>query len=216
MSDDWRDQSRAPRYPPFAQPVARPQRTIVVPEGAADPPADDDLPAIERFLDELPSIGDYLADDIEVTAPTGVPVSIGNQEHAAAIAGVETRDALLGGPAQDAEGWAVSNWQSYDWSGVSSLGRPSADRAEADASWGATDWSRSDVGNREARGETAALGGMGSMAASGGPNADEVAAALDGIARRIRSGELPIDQFRGTSPEAAIAAALAALLRMRG
>jgi hypothetical protein len=42
-----------------------------------------------------------------------------------------------------------------------------------------------------------------------------VARALDGIAQRIRSGELVIDQLSGTPPEAALAAALAALLRMR-
>ena len=44
----------------------------------------------------------------------------------------------------------------------------------------------------------------------------EIADALDGIARRIRSGELVIDNLRGTPPEAAMAAALAILLKMQG
>lgn len=51
---------------------------------------------------------------------------------------------------------------------------------------------------------------------SPGPSAEEVAAALDGIARSIRSGELVIDNLNGMKPEAAMAAAIAAILRMRG
>jgi 3-methyladenine DNA glycosylase/8-oxoguanine DNA glycosylase len=45
---------------------------------------------------------------------------------------------------------------------------------------------------------------------------EEVATALDEIARRIRSGELSLQEFRGTPPEAAIAALFAAFLRKKG
>ena len=47
-------------------------------------------------------------------------------------------------------------------------------------------------------------------------SSDEVAAELEGIARRIRSGELVIDNLHGTPPEAAMATALAIVLRMQG
>jgi hypothetical protein len=49
-----------------------------------------------------------------------------------------------------------------------------------------------------------------------GTSAEEVANVLDDLAYRIRSGELPIDQFTNQPPEAAMAAALAAMLRKRG
>ena len=149
-------------FPPFAQPDLT-RRMKSVQEGGADPPAEDDLPPIELFIDELPSIDDYLSDE-------------------------------------DADGWAAAAWQSYDWSGLAGLGHPSSEGSEAEESWGMIEpvlRERVSAGRHQ------------------GPSADEVAEALDGIARRIRSGELRIDQFHGTPPEAAMAAALAALLRLR-
>lgn len=113
-------------------------------------------------------------------------------------------DYLVAAPGPD-EGWAVAGWQSYDWSGLASLGRQSALLIEAEASWSESEW------EPDAR----PAGRLRDWAGSG-PTASEVAAALDGIAVRIRSGELPIEQFRGMPPEAAMAAALAALLRLRG
>ena len=167
--------SRSPGFAPFVQPALR-DRAKLVPEGAADPPADDDYPLIEQFLDELPSIEDYLEDapvQSEITpAPAFVPA-----EH-------------------DAEGWAISAWQSYDWNSLAHLGRPSSDLMMMP--------------------EEAWAEGPLSISASAGPSADEVAAALDDIAQRIRTGELPIDHLRNSGPEAAMAAVIAAMLRLRG
>jgi hypothetical protein len=163
MADRKTIRSRATAYPPFAQPDLN-RRMIAVPQGAADPPAEDELPPIEQFIDDLPSIDDYLSQE-------------------------------------DDEGWAVAEWQSYDWSMLSELGHLTSRDSEADASWSSSEWSQGDSNP---------------VGSPGGPSADEVAAALDGIAHRIRSGELSIDQFHGTPPEAAMAAALAALLRLRG
>jgi hypothetical protein len=95
------------------------------------------------------------------------------------------------------EGWADADWQSYDWSRLASLGAPEPEAAEAHASWSSTDWGESSSRATYLR-------------------EDEVAAALDELARRIRSGELSLHQFRGSPPEAAIAAAFASLLRNRG
>lgn len=100
----------------------------------------------------------------------------------------------------DSEGWADADWQSYDWSGLASLGAPAPEAVEAHAAWSSTNW---DAG-RAARTEGEQL------------REDEIAAALEEIARKIRSGELSLHQFRGSPPEAAIAAAFASLLRNRG
>jgi hypothetical protein len=97
----------------------------------------------------------------------------------------------------DDEGWAAADWQSYDWSGIATLGAPAPEAVEAYAAWSSTDWDPASGYRREL-------------------SALEVAAALDEIARRIRSGELSLEQFQGTPPEAAIAAVFAALLRNKG
>lgn len=88
------------------------------------------------------------------------------------------------------EGWAAGDWQSYDWRGAASLGTQPRETAEAQASWSTTDW-------------------------GGEAGAGEIAAALDLLAHRIRTGELSLERFRGSPPEAALAAAFAALLRNR-
>jgi hypothetical protein len=190
------------RYPPFARPgAAIAARAIVaraiVAEGAADPPAGDDLPPIEQFLDELPAIDDYLAAEAAPTVEAS-PEPLRSFEIPASQI--------------EAEGWAVSAWQSYDWSSLAALGRRSPEVAAAESSWNSTEWAEGEAMSEEPNYDWA--GGDWSTEGDG-PTADEIAAALDAIARRIRSGELAIDQFRGTPPEAAMAAALAAMLRLR-
>lgn len=185
------------RYPPFAKPGAAPVLRPNIVEGAADPPPDDDLPAIEQFLDELPSIDDYLAADLPPLAEPSPRQARSFEIPASQI---------------EAEGWAVAAWQSYDWSSLASLGRQSSEVAAAESSWNTTDWAE-----REGEGGDSYYDSAGGAWAThaDGPTADEIAAALDAIALRIRSGELAIEQFRGIPPEAAMAAALAAMLRMR-
>ena len=130
----------------------------------ADVGSSDAMPSIERFVDELPLIDEFLLTD------TGAD-----------------------------EGWADADWQSYDWSGLASLGAPAPEAAEAHAAWSSTNWDSGRAGRTEAE----------------HLREDEVADALNEIARKIRSGELSLHQFRGTPPEAAIAAAFASLLRSR-
>ena len=182
------------RFAPFAQPVAKSRRGPLVPEAAADPPSDDDLPPIEQFLDELPSIDDYLADAEAVPDNTSRDIDDAVTNH-------------------DSEGWAAAGWQSYDWSGLAALASPAGRRSQGGGGAGRSSWpsmqpepdpSDVEVGDsRHARGP-------------GGTTAEEVASALYDLAYRIRSGELPIDQFTNQPPEAAMAAALAAMLRQRG
>lgn len=177
MGDGVRSKGTGFRYPPFAKPGAAPAQRSIVAEGGADPPPGDDFPPIDQFLDEVPSIDDYLAPEAPPMAGTFAQPP-GNQEISAATI--------------ESDGWAVSAWQSYDWSSLAALGRQSSEVAAAESSWNATEWAPS------------------------GPSAAEIGAALDAIARQIRSGELAIDQFRGIPPEVAMAAALAAMLRLRG
>lgn len=166
-------------HPPFAHP-GNPRR--VTPQESGEVASETELPNIERFLDDLPPIGDFLLDP-EVRKGIAAPVS---RVHA------------------DDEGWAAAEWQSYDWSRLAALGAPEPEAAEAHAAWSSTSW---DSASREFR------------ASVGRPEplpSYEVAAALDEIARRIRTGELSLEEFRGTPPEAAIAALFAAFLRNKG
>jgi len=170
------------RYPPFAKPG------IPV---AAEPPREELLPSIDQFIDELPPIEDFLADDTSAT------------EMETSVSPVEASAVSVDGAAQ---GWAEGDWQSYDWDSLASLSRPTPARPSAAESWGDSEWPGEE--SESFAGSDASAGGT--------PGAEEIAEALDGIARRIRSGELVIDNLHGMQPEAAMAAALAVLLRMRG
>lgn len=152
--------------------------------------AEGQLPPIEDFLDELPSIEDFLDREeypaIEEFAPSE-----------------ESEDYAEPAVAQTEEGWAAGSWQSYDWSAAAALNRSTSSAVDSSDAWSESEWPDP-------------VRVPGDTVDSGNPSADEIADALDGIAHRIRSGELVIDQLQGTRPEAAMAAALAILLRMRG
>ena len=149
------------------------------------------LPSIDEFLDELPLIDDFL----DMDAPAEIVRTVDME--VADVGGIE-------GSGLES-GWAATDWQSYDWGSLSSLNRAIPHGAGSDETWGDADWPEPYPKASHAhanRGTT--------------PTADEIADALDGIAHRIRSGELVIDNLHGMPPEAAMAAALAVLLRMRG
>lgn len=198
-------------HPPFAQPDpgrrATPQMAAETSEErdaavTADPfdlprtqdaelDSSNSMPSIEQFVDDLPLIDEFL---LELNAPTATPVQADSGNMRGGMAGAQTSDT-----GTDSEGWADADWQSYDWSGVASLGAPAPEAAEAHAAWSSTNWDA----------------GRGGRPESDHLREDEVAAALDEIARKIRSGELSLHQFRGSPPEAAIAAVFASLLRSR-
>jgi hypothetical protein len=166
-------------HPPFAQPDPGRRATAQV---------EDALPPIESFVDDLPSINEFL-----------LPPADGRDEASSPPA----RAAIEPSQETDAEGWAVGAWQSYDWGGLAALGAPPPEAAQANAAWSSTDW------------DSAARAGRDPGQRSSYVASDDVAAALDEIARRIRSKEISLDQFKGTPPEAAIAAAFAALLKSK-
>jgi len=154
------------------------------------------LPAIGEFLDELPPIEDFLAADADD--------SDGSTDSHEELPSIEE---LAPDHDQD-DGWAVTDWQSFDWSSLASIARR-AESTTAQADWATTEWTSDDADAYDSADDSQEWS---SVEAS----AHEVADALDEIAARIRSGELAIDQLHGTPPEAAMAAALAALIRMRG
>ena len=163
---------------------------FATPVGRAEPvhPRQDSLPSIDEFLDELPPIEDFV--EVQSAEPYEYP----EPDASAPDEGITGVPVATGIPAAPPDGWAPAEFQSYDWDSLAALTR-SGQRQTAAESWSDADWpSPSEVP----------------------PTADEVASALDGIARRIRSGELVIENLYGTQPEAAMAAALAILLRMRG
>jgi hypothetical protein len=215
------------KYPPFAHPRrGTPARPIQAVEA---------LPSIDEFLDELPSIDDFLEQDVPLVVNAEEFEVAGQQyegsaeddlmadfedspEYADSADETDTSELDMGGldvtsdqprlekhnsPAQGVNGWAAGDWQSYDWGSLAGLNRNAP--ISAAESWGETDWPLAE--------DTTSAPQTGR---SVNPDADEIANALDGIARRIRSGELVIDNLHGIPPEAAMAAALAVLLRMRG
>lgn len=95
---------------------------------------------------------------------------------------------------QGPEPWATGEWQRYDWRAAAALGPE--DRARAAQAWADLDW-EGDARSRASQ------------------RNDEIAAALEEIARRVRAGELHVHGHAGMSAEAAAAAALAALLAKR-
>ena len=98
----------------------------------------------------------------------------------------------------DEHGWEDTDWQRYDWRSAAALGE--AGDPAANTAWAQTDWGTSGAGAKDVR-ETAA---------------QAIADALDGIARRIRDGDLVIPKAPASVPDpATIAATLAALLGVR-
>lgn len=159
----------------------------VTPVESGEGPIDSEIPDIEEFLDDLPPIEDFVF----------------AQETQREIAVRPAPPSIAEAFAAD-EGWADADWQSYDWSGLAALGAPEPEAVEAHAAWSSTSWDTASTRARQGGGNETAL-----------PD-DAVAAALDEIARRIRSGELSLREFRGTPPEAALAALFAAFLRNKG
>lgn len=190
-------------HPPFAQPDpgrrATPHMAAEISDEPSAAPADSfeltPSESDELYSDSsnsMPSIDEFV-DDLPLIDEFLLESS------AHVTTPVQTQGANTGDTTTD-EGWADADWQSYDWSRLASLGAPAPEAAAAHAEWSSTNW---DAG-RGRRTESEHL------------REDEVADALDEIARRIRSGELSLRQFRGSPPEAAIAAAFASVLRSRG
>jgi len=91
------------------------------------------------------------------------------------------------------EVWVSEERDAFDWHAVANLTVPPAEEQRAAEEWSSTEWDRS----------------SGSMQ-------DHIAAQLTQVSRRVRSGELEVRGSKQMGPEAALVAALAALLSEQG
>jgi hypothetical protein len=94
--------------------------------------------------------------------------------------------------------WILEEWEQYDWTKAATLtGDP--DVVAAQDAWGDLDWERDSAARGAARARPPEM----------------VATILEGIARRIRSGDVRVNGTPGMTEEAALTAVLAALLGVR-
>lgn len=101
-------------------------------------------------------------------------------------------------PQADPSGWEETDWQRYDWRAAGALG--DAGDPAASSAWAQTDWGNPGSSARDSRDSAARA----------------IADALDGIARRIRDGDLVVPPQPAAVPDpVTIAATLAALLGVR-
>ena len=150
MSKPARDDGRpAELHPPFAQPDrgdrAQPslnragaaclRRASPSPDSVVGDLSEVDasaLPPIEDFIDDLPSIQEFLMVTVMPAQPQAlsIPDPVYAPLPQAPATALET----------DAEGWASADWQSYDWSGLAALATPRPEAAEAHHAWSSTNW----------------------------------------------------------------------------
>jgi hypothetical protein len=136
------------------------------------------------------------------TAPSGAEDAIVNEmvepadAWAASTAGPATGEVpvgpVAGAPASGqvaSEVWMAEERDAFDWHSVANLAVPPAEDQRAAEEWSSTEWER-----------------------SSGSVQDHVAALLAQISRRIRAGELEVQGSKQMGSEAALVAALAALL----
>ncbi|MEX2109965.1 MAG: hypothetical protein WD802_05150 [Gemmatimonadaceae bacterium] len=137
---------------------------------------------------ELPPVEHFM----DAVGEGGVGALLGNGELVTQEPGLEQTEADALAPE-----WGDTDWAQYDWRSAAALGE-AADPA-ASSAWSETDWENASLPARDVR-ETAAKA---------------IADALDGIARRIRDGELVVPSTGEGANPAAIAATLAALLGVK-
>jgi hypothetical protein len=179
--------------------------------------AADELAPISDFMHVEPpaSIADFLAPEtsFETTSPVNDSYVLPPIEHfteAAEDQGMYTGDGgvaesadpfAAGDPEAEADsfGWEETDWQRYDWRSAAALGETTD--PEASSAWAQTDWGIAGAAQPKDPRESAARA---------------IADALDGIARRIREGDLALPSAAGAVPDpATIAATLAALLGVK-
>jgi hypothetical protein len=150
-----------------------------------------DLPPVEHFLDPLPRVGDFAP---ETSSPFDETPAPGHEDFAPS-------EPVSGSLAAE---WASTDWQQYDWRSLAALGEGGESAATND--WATTDWDASGPRSERAASERTAQDGRPTAAQA-------IAAALDQIAQRIRSGELAVPA--GATDPATLAATLAAILGTR-
>ncbi len=161
------------------------------PVAARDAQSAAEIPSIQQFVDELPSITEFAVEQnySEGESPSQEIEPVTAESPAWPTWGASDQPV-------PPSAWETDDWQGYDWSTAGRLARAEPD--EAAEAWASTDWSEP----HHAR-------------ASRQSAAEALASALDQIARRIRDGELSVPGADTVKDQAAITAALAAVLGIK-
>ncbi|OLE16256.1 MAG: hypothetical protein AUG20_01515 [Gemmatimonas sp. 13_1_20CM_3_60_15] len=144
----------------------------------------EELPPLEHFLDPLPPISEFSSESAESYVGA-------SPDFPDTSVGRETS-------ATADSDWVATDWQRYDWKSAGALGETERAQAEASDAWATTDWEVPAARHTE-RAQNPA---------------DAIATALDGIAERLRNGDLGLPGAAVSDP-ATVAATLAALLGVR-
>jgi hypothetical protein len=154
-----------------------------------------DLLPIEDHRAPPSGAEDAIVNEIAEPADAWAATAGGNVEEASADtreAEPAAAEAAVSSPAAS-EVWVSEERDAFDWHAVANLAVPPAEEQRAAEEWSSTEWDRS----------------SGSMQ-------DHIAAQLAQVSRRVRSGELEVRGSKQMGPEAALVAALAALLSEQG
>ena len=150
------------------------------------------------WREELPPITRYLYDfKTEQTEPPFQPLEFGDPREPV-LESIEWKRPVAAEPvAADREtgSWILEEWEQYDWKKAATL-TADPDIVAAQQAWGDLDWEE-DAGDPRQR------------------QPEMVATILEGIARRIRAGDLRVSGSPEMTDEAALTAVLGALLGVR-
>ncbi|MGI8619591.1 MAG: hypothetical protein ACR2L6_10980 [Gemmatimonadaceae bacterium] len=160
----------------------------------------------DMWREELPPITRYLYDfKTEQPEPSYEPLTFGGVPGEPVLESIEwkspfaatemTPDAV---EREQSGAWILEEWEQYDWKKAATL-TADPDVAAAQQAWGDLDWEGDANAGGEARMRPPEM----------------VATILEGIVRRIRSGDLRVSGTPGMTDEAALTAVLGALLGVR-
>lgn len=157
------------------------------------------------WREELPPITRYLYDfKTEQPEPAFQPLTFGTSREPV-LESIEWKSPFAATEVtpeaterEQSGAWILEEWEQYDWKKAATLtADPSV--VAAQQAWGDLDWDATASESAVARQRPPEI----------------VASILDGIARRIRDGDLRVSGSPGMTDEAALTAVLAALLGVR-
>lgn len=160
----------------------------------------------DMWREELPPITRYLYDfKTEQPEPAFQPLTFGGAPSEPVLESIEWKSPFAATEVtseaterEQSGAWILEEWEQYDWKKAATLtGDPSV--AAAQQAWGDLDWDGAAGGTAESRQRPPEI----------------VASILEGIAQRIRAGDVRVSGSPGMTEEAALTAVLAALLGVR-
>lgn len=160
----------------------------------------------DMWREDLPPITRYLYDyHTEQHEPVFQPLTYGGDAREPVLESIEWKSPYAATEAtpppaerEQSGAWILEEWEQYDWKKAATL-TADPDIVAAQQAWGDLDWEGDADGGGEVRQRVPEM----------------VATILEGIARRIRSGDVRVNGKPGMTDEAALTAVLAALLGVR-